>query len=76
MQEFRFEFDASYGDDKRIYFSNNQFINRILGGTLDKFCCKANTPKMTFLCVKHFHFPAVVVFNALMSAVSLGLHCK
>ena len=25
----------SYGNDQRIHFSNNQFINRILGGTLD-----------------------------------------
>ena len=34
MQECWFEFDTSYRNDKRIqvHFSNNQFINRILGG--------------------------------------------
>ena len=30
-----FEFNTSYGNDQRIHFSNNQFINRILGRTQD-----------------------------------------
>ena len=56
-----------------------QIINSLMeswGVRLTCFDWKANTPKMTFLCIKYFHFPAVVVFNALTSAVSLGLHCK
>ena len=35
MQESQFEFDTSYGNDQRIHLTNNKFINRILGGTLD-----------------------------------------
>ena len=35
MQESLFEFDTIYGNDWRIYFSNNQFIHRTLGGTID-----------------------------------------
>ena len=35
MQECRFEFDTSYGNDLWIHFSNNQFINRVLEGMLD-----------------------------------------
>ena len=35
MQEYGFEFDTSYGNNYQIHFSNNQFINVILGGTLD-----------------------------------------
>ena len=35
IQECPFEFNTSYGNDQRIHFSNNQFINRILGRTQD-----------------------------------------
>ena len=35
MQEYRFEFDIGYGNDWRIRFSNNQFINRILESAHD-----------------------------------------
>ena len=32
---YAFEFDTIYRNDYWIHFSNNQFINRILGGMLD-----------------------------------------
>ena len=35
MQDCRFEFDTGCGNYKRIHFSNDKFMNGILGGTLD-----------------------------------------
>ena len=34
-------FDTRYGNDKRIHFSNNQFIKKILGAHLTFLDCKA-----------------------------------
>ena len=41
MQKCRFEFDKRYGNHYRIHFSNNHFINRILGVRLTCFDCKS-----------------------------------
>ena len=47
-KEGRFEFDTSYGNYWRIQFSNNQFLNSIVGVCLTSLDCKLSFKCKTF----------------------------
>ena len=69
-------FDTSYGNDLRNHLSNNQFINRIFGGTLD-----LPDRKATECCLKHIKNILKNIYNndvnhsASLTMYNLKLFC-